>query len=377
MRYRYQQWDGNTFVTQGDMQSFDTFMDFLLEYGDEALEALRQIVNDPEQHKLIEQWIDEGLLEKAGARFRLTPRAVNSMQRKALMEVFRDLRPDSGDGHESIQQGRGGDPIEGTRKYQWGDSISDVDLNQTLRNTIARAGANVPLRMDENDFELHLSESKATCSTVILLDMSGSMGRWERFPQAKRCAMAVYALIRQRFPLDTVDVVGFASGAEVIPELKLALATPKRVTLFDPHIRLRILRERLSHAPQHFTNLHLGLMTARQILSRRGGVNKQVFIITDGEPTAYVEGDFVHLIYPPDEHTAVVTLGEAMLLAHQGVRVSTFALIDDYFGMNWVGFVDHLTRLTRGVAFYCTSGTLANCVMESYLSGRKRKAFIA
>ena len=133
----------------------------------------------------------------------------------------------------------------------------------------------------------------------------------------------------------------------------------------------------IAQAPQHFTNLQIGLMTARRILARRGGANKQVFIITDGQPTAHIEGDQVHLLYPPEEATALATLTEAMMLSRQGVRFATFALIEDYFYMDWINFVEHLTKLTKGVAFYCTSGNLANCIMESYLSGRKTKTYLA
>lgn len=377
MRYHYTQWNGSEFPTQDHLQGFSHFMEYLLDYGPDALEALRELEEDPEQRKIIEQWIEEGLLDRVGVRFRLTPRAINSIQRKALMEVFRNLKAGAGEGHETTQPGIAGEPIEGTRAYHFGDPVSNVDLNVTLRNAVRRGGAHLPIRLEERDFEVHLTEAQATCSTVILLDMSGSMNRWDRFPQAKKCAMAVYALIRQRFPRDTVDIVGFASGAEVIAEHKLPLLMPKRVTLLDPQVHIQVPLAELSTAPQHFTNLQMGLIAARRILAQRGGQNKQVFIITDGQPTAHLEGGIVHLIYPPEHATVLATLGAAMLLARQGVRFSTFALIEDYFYMDWVGFVDHLTRLTKGVAFYCTSGSLSNCVMESYLSGRKSKTFLA
>lgn len=377
MRYIFQKWDGQDFETQQHLELFGNFMEFLLDHGDEALEALNEIELDDEQRAILEKWLDEGLLEKAGARFKLTPRAINSLQRKALMEIFSRLRPDSAEGHETIHAGHGGERTEGTRPFSFGDPISDIDMAQTLRNAASRQGPGTPIAIREEDIEVHLNESKASCSTVILLDMSGSMARWRRFAAAKRCAMAVYALIKQRFALDTVDVVGFFSGAEPIPEHRLPLLTPKRVTLFDSQIRLRVPIARIADAPQHFTNLHMGLMTARRILARRGGRNRQVFIITDGEPTAHVQGDMIHLIYPPAESTLMATLREALMMAKSGVRFSTFALIDDYFQMDWVGFVDRMTRLTRGVAFYCTSENLASAVMESYLSGRKRKTFLA
>jgi uncharacterized protein with von Willebrand factor type A (vWA) domain len=291
--------------------------------------------------------------------------------------VFKNLRPDAPEGHESTSTGVGGERTDETRAYRFGDPVSDLDLSATLRNAVQRGGSGVPIRLQERDFEVHQTESKATCSTVILLDMSGSMSRWHRFTQAKRCAMAMFALIRQRFALDTVDVVGFATGAEVVPEHKLPLVQPKRISLYDPQVRMRVPIDELSRAPQHFTNLQIGLMTARKILGKRGGRNKQVFIITDGQPTAHVEGQDVRLLYPPEEVTALATLTEAVQLARRGVRFSTFALIEDYFYMDWINFVAHLTKLTKGVAFYTTSGELANCVMESYLSGRKKKTYLA
>lgn len=376
MRFIYQQWDGEEFATQDHLQQFSQLLEFVLEYGDDALRSLRDLQEDSEGRELIKKWLDEGLLDKLGAKFSLTPRAINSMQRKALMEVFHGLRPDSPEGHETRSPGSGGERLDDTRAYQWGDSISDIDLNRTLRNAVQRVGPGLPIRLREEDFALHLTESKATCSTVILLDMSGSMGRWDRFTQAKKCAMAMYALIRQRFPLDTVDIVGFATAAEVIAEHKLPLARPKQISMHDPQIDLRVPLTKIDNAPQHFTNLQLGLLTARRILTRRGGRNKQLFIITDGQPTAHMERDVVHLIYPPDESTTVATLSEAVHLARSGVRFSTFALIEDYFYMDWVDFVGNLTKLTKGVAFYCTSGDLIHCVMESYLTGRKQKSVI-
>ncbi|MGB0717151.1 MAG: VWA domain-containing protein [Phycisphaerae bacterium] len=377
MRFVYQEWDGEEFQTQEHLEYFQNFMDFLMDHGDHALEALREAETDPEQQKILDQWIKDGLLDKVGARFRLTPRAIDSIQRRALMEVFQGLRPDAAGSHETAHSGLGGERMDHSRPFTWGDPVSDVDQHATLRNTLKRVGIGQKLELKEDDLEVHVTESKSTCSTVILLDMSGSMSRWNRFREAKRCAMAVHALIRQRFAQDTVDVVGFGSAAEVIQEHRLPLVTPKQVSIFDPVVRMKVPITGIADAPQHFTNLHMGLRMARQILARRGGRNKQVFIITDGQPTAHVEGDYVHLLYPPEEQTAMATLAEAVQLARQGIRFSTFALIEDYAYMDWVSFVDHLAKLTRGVAFYTTAGELSQCVMESYLSGRKRKSFLA
>lgn len=404
MRSRYTRFNGRPFPFQDQLGLSADFVDFILAFGDEGLRALRQMEADPEQSQLLQQLLDQGILEKVKGRWRLTPRAVNAMQRKALMEVFANLTKGARDGHAAAEAGPGGERVEGTRPYQFGDPVSDVDLAATLRNALQRAGAEpepgaetgaggiagaraksgaggrgglLPLRLAESDLELHNSEAQTSCSTCVLLDMSGSMARFGRFFQAKKCAMALMALIRQRFALDTVDLVGFYSGAEQIQPERLPLLMPKPVTMYDSQIRLQVPLNKLDAAPQHFTNLHLGLLKARRLLARRAGENKLIFIITDGQPTAHVQGDYACLIYPPSQQSHVATLKEAWLIAGQGVRIATFALTDDYWDMDWLGFVDQLGKLTRGVTFHCTSGDLSACVMESYLSGRRKKTFIA
>jgi len=233
------------------------------------------------------------------------------------------------------------------------------------------------IHFDEKDFELHLHEGVTSCSTVVLLDMSGSMMRYGRFLAAKRVAMAMQALVRSRFPQDTLDFIGFYSGASRIPEMLLPLAMPKPVTIYDYQVRLKVPLSEINKAPQHFTNLHMGLQMARRLLRKRISENKKIFIITDGQPTAHVEGEFVYLLYPPDPRSTVATLKEAVLSVREGARISTFALIEDYWGMDWVGFVDQLTKLTKGVAFYTSSSELSSCIMESYLNGRRKKAYIS
>jgi Ca-activated chloride channel family protein len=386
MKYFYGEYDGQEFPTPESLFGFDQLMQFIMEYGDQALKAIEQMMRDPKneaQSDMLEQLLKDGMLDKDGkGRLRLTPRAITKMQRKALMEVFANLRLGQREGHERTTPGAGGERIEGTKPYQYGDPVSGLDLYQTLHNALRRHGlpaksdAGPKIRFSEHDFELHLHEGLTSCSTVVLLDMSGSMMRYGRFHAAKRVAMAMQALVRGQFPQDTLDFVGFYSGAAQIPEATLPLAMPKPVTIYDYQVRLKVPIDQMNKAPQHFTNLHMGLQMARRILRKRGSENKQIFIVTDGQPTAHVEGDFVYLLYPPDQRSTVATLKEAVLAVREGCRVSTFALIEDYWGMDWVGFVDQLTKLTKGVAFYTNSGELASCIMESYLSGKKKKSYI-
>ena len=408
MKYFYGEFNGEEFPTQDKLFGFDQMMQFIMQHGEQALKALEQMMQDPkkpEHSQLLEQLIQDGLLDKDGkGKLRLTPKAIGRMQRRALMEVFSNLRQGQREGHEKVTPGQGGERIEGTKPYQYGDPVSELDIHQTLRNALQRNGLPKgsgfrvqgsgnktqdsalstqdssrlnPIKFSEKDFELHLHEGMTSCSTVVLLDMSGSMMRYGRFTAAKRVAMAMQALVRSRFPQDSIDFVGFYSGANRIPEAMLPLAMPKPVTIYDYQVRLKVPADQIERAPQHFTNLHLGLQLARRILQKRASENKQIFIVTDGQPTAHVEGDFIYLLYPPDQRSTVATLKEAVLAMKEGCRISTFALIEDYWGMDWVGFVDQLTKLTKGVAFYTSSDQLASCIMESYLSGKKKKAYIA
>jgi Ca-activated chloride channel homolog len=384
MKFFYGEYDGQEFPTSDKLFGVDALLDFLLQHGEQGMKALEEMMNHPEdfeESEILDRLLKEGMLDKDGqGRLRLTPRAVGRMQRKALMEVFSHLRQGRREGHEKNTSGTGGERMEGTKPYEYGDPVSELDLHQTLANALTRHGlpkAGGKIRFDEKDLELHLLEGTTSCSTVVLLDMSGSMMRFGRFHAAKKVALAMQALVRDRFPQDTVDFVGFYSGAKQIPAMLVPLTSPKPVTVYDFQVRLRVPIDKLGQAPQHFTNLHMGLQLARRILRRRGGENKQIFIVTDGQPTAHVEGDFVYLLYPPDERSTVATLKEAVLAVRQGCRISTFALIEDYWGMEWVGFVNQLAKLTKGVAFYTSSGELASCIMESYLSGRRKKAYIS
>ena len=407
MKYFYGEFDGEEFPSQDKLFGLDQLMDFLLEYGDKALQAMQKAMQDPNSptSDLLEQLLKDGMLDKDGkGKLKLTPKAVGRMQMKALNEIFSNLKQGQRDGHEKVTAGATGERLDGTKPYVYGDPISDVDMTATLRNAMQRQARSegkteaqgtrdkgrdghasplvprpsslFPLSIAERDIEVYPREGTTSVSTVVLIDLSGSMTRYGRYLSAKKVALGLLALVRQRFPQDTVDFVGFYSGAARIPEVALPLVMPNPVTIYDYEVRLKVKLADIDQAPQHFTNLHMGLQMARRMLRKRSGENKQIFVITDGQPTAHVEGDFAYLLYPPDQRSTVATLKEAVLAAREGVRISTFALIEDYYGMEWVGFVDQLTKLTKGVAFYTSSGELANCVMESYLTGRKKKAYI-
>ncbi|HEX7009495.1 MAG TPA: hypothetical protein VF184_05905 [Phycisphaeraceae bacterium] len=402
MKFQYGPYDGNPFPTPDSLFPQPKLVQFILQYGEQALDAMEQM-EDQEGQNVLEALIEAGLVEKVededgNAQYRLTPKMLRGIEHKALMEIFQGLQRGAKEGHQTLAPGRTSERSDGTKPYEFGDPLSEIDLAATMRNAVARQqaekqlagdppGPSLPIHLNADDFELHITEGTADCATVVLLDQSGSMMRWGRFYQAKRVALGMMAMIRQRFPQDTLDFVGFHTLADRIREQDLPLVMPKPVSVRDYQVRFRVpleqARQQPQRVPQHFTNLQLGLRLARQILSRRGAMNKQIFIITDGQPTAHVESnaavsgqEMLYLLYPPSEKTTMATLQEALRCQQQGIRMATFALIEDYWGMDWVGFVDQLTRLTRGIAYYCTSEDLSSTVIESYLSGKKKKSFI-
>src|SRR3954466_9885249 len=166
MKYFYGEYDGEEFPTQDKLFGFDQLMQFIMQYGDQAMKAIEQMMNNPkdgEQSELLEQLLRDGMLDKDGkGKLRLTPRAINKMQRKALMEVFANLREGQREGHEKVTPGIGGERIEGTKPYQYGDPVSELDLHATLHNALTRHGlpeqsqtANrkSQIKFDEHDFE--------------------------------------------------------------------------------------------------------------------------------------------------------------------------------------------------------------------------------
>ena len=412
MKSVYSEFDGESgrFLSPDDLFPSSGIIEFLLQYGEEGLEAL-DAHPDEQIEALLEEMLQAGLLERdADGNLRLTPRMQRGIQHRAFLEIFRNLRPSVRDGHETPEPGSRGERSEGTRPYEFGDPISELDLNASIRNAIQRlasetpgagtgaaagmAGAGgpggvLPIRFVDRDFELFNTESSTSSALAILIDLSGSMMRYGRHVAAKRVALGMRSLVREKFPLDTVDFIGFASVAEHLDERDLPMVMPKPITTREWEVRVRVPLDQADLTHPHFTNLHHALRLARLRLAQRGAENKQVFLITDGQPTAHLSAPgagpiagpaghapgetILNLIYPPSRESSEATLNEAFRCSQEGIRISSFALIEEYHGMEWVGFVDQLTRLVKGVAFYCTAGDLGATIMESYLAGKREK----
>jgi Ca-activated chloride channel family protein len=374
--FEYSKYDGSQeFLPQSADKVFDQLAEFLMQHGDQILQNMDDLEDEiPEIIELIQK---EGLIEKdKEGRWSVTPRGVRKIQDKALEDLFQTFRRDSLGRHDTPEKGEGSTVLEDTRPYVYGDSLANLNLHETLKNAYVRQGGGVPIRLSSEDYVVHETEFQTRCATVVLIDMSGSMGRYGKYYTTKKVALALQAMVRARYPQDSLQMIGFYTFASMMNERQLLNSAPKPVSLFDSRVHIRFDLDRPpGRVPQHFTNIHAGLRLARSVLSRQPAANKQIIVITDGEPTAHIEGREVVLIYPPAEKTAKHTLGEVKNCANAGIRVSSFALIEDYFYLGLVNFVEEMARVSRGVAAYCSTDEIGNLVFDSFVGGRRKRRY--
>jgi uncharacterized protein with von Willebrand factor type A (vWA) domain len=251
--------------------------------------------------------------------------------------------------HEVYISGDGGERTGETKQYEFGDPF-DLDLHRTLFNSVLRNGPNVPVRLSPEDFEINRTEHLSQTATVLLLDQSRSMGMFGSWGSAKKVALALHSLIHSQFPRDHFSMVGFSDYGMEISEMDLPLIT--------------------WNAWVSGTNMQHGLMIARKLLSRQKVATKQVIMITDGEPTAHLEGGQAYFSYPPSYRTIDETLKEVKRCTQEGVTINTFMLESNHYLMD---FVDKMTRINKGRAFYTNSGQLGKYVMVDYLRNRRKR----
>ena len=372
--FEYSKWDGSQqFLPQSADKVFEQLSEYLLQYGERVLRNIDDLEDEmPEVVELIQK---EGLIEKdREGQWRVTPKGIRRVQDKSLDDLFQTFRRDSLGRHDTAEKGAGTVALEDTRPYVYGDSLAHLDLHETIKNAYVRQGGGVPIKLSSEDYVVHETEYQTRCATVVLIDMSGSMGRYGKYYTTKKVAMALQAMVRAQFAQDSLQMVGFYTYASVMTERQLLNSAPKPVSLYDSRVHLRYdLDNPPRRVPEHFTNIHAGLRLARSLLARQAAANKQIIVITDGEPTAHIEGREVVLIYPPAEKTASHTLTEVWHCANAGIRVSSFALIEDYFYLGLVNFVEEMARVSQGVAAYCSADDLGKYVFDSFIGGRRQR----
>ncbi|TWT49930.1 hypothetical protein KOR42_37480 [Thalassoglobus neptunius] len=373
--FEYSKFDGSKkFSPQSADQLFDKFSEFLMDYGDAVLDSLNDW--EDENPDVVEMLVKQGYVSKdRDGTYSVTPKGLKRVENKALESLFQIQNKDKLGRHETEFRGLGQMKTEESKPYEYGDPVSNLNMHETLKNAIYRQGGGSPVSIHEEDLEIFDTEYQTSCATVVLIDMSGSMMHYGKYAAAKRVAMALQGLVRSRYQSDFLQIVGFYTYATAMSERDLLNSAPKQVSIFDPYVSLRVpLDQPPEFVPEHFTNIQAGLQFARRILKRQPAQNQQIICITDGEPTAHIEGREMVLLYPPAEKTARHTLNEVKRCASDGIQISSFALIEDYFYHGLVNFVEQMAIVSKGICATCNAQDMGNMVINSFVKGRKTKA---
>jgi Ca-activated chloride channel family protein len=284
------------------------------------------------------------------ARFEITDKSLDFLGFKALRDLLGSLGKSSFGRHDTRDMATGIETSGASRLYEFGDTMN-LDITATLSSAIQREGLDLPLNIEYRDLQVHQCEYQSSCATVLMLDCSHSMILYgeDRFTPAKKVAMALSHLIRTQYPGDSLSLVLFHDSAEEVPLSQLA---------------------RVKVGP-YYTNTREGLRMAQRILDRQRKDMKQIVMITDGKPSALTleDGRIYKNAFGLDPLVVSETLEEVSKCKRAGVLINTFMLASDY---GLVQFVQRVTQMCRGKAYFTTPYTLGQYLLMDYMS-RKTK----
>ena len=327
---------------QGDLTAMDPQQVERLA-GTKARQSLEEL------QKMSELLEEAGLIRKDGDRYELTPRGIRKIGQRSLEEIFSTLKRDAFGKHRADSRGRGGDPTDELKTYEFGDPFL-LDLPGTVRNAVFRGGAGTPVKLQPVDFDVYRTELVTQSATAILVDVSRSMLFRGCFLAAKKVTLALDSLIRSTFPKDDLYIIGFSAYATQLKPTDLPRLT------WNEYV--------------YGTNMQHAFETARTLLARSRGKNKQILLITDGEPTAHFEEGRVRFSYPPTKRTFEETLREVVRCTREGITINTFMLARGHY---LVDFVNQMSKLNGGRAFYVEPEKLGEFVLIDYVTHKKRR----
>jgi len=284
------------------------------------------------------------------ARFEITDKSLDFLGFKALRDLLGSLGKSSFGRHDTRDTATGIEASGASKPYEFGDTLN-LDITTTLSSAIQREGLGLPLQLEYRDLHVHQCEYQSSCATVLMLDCSHSMILYgeDRFTPAKKVAMALSHLIRTQYPGDSLSLVLFHDSAEEVPLGQLA---------------------RVKVGP-YYTNTREGLRAAQRILQRQRKDMKQIVMITDGKPSALTleDGRIYKNAFGLDPLVVSQTLEEVSKCKRAGMLINTFMLASDY---GLVQFVQKVTEMCRGKAYFTTPYTLGQYLLMDYMS-RKTK----
>jgi uncharacterized protein with von Willebrand factor type A (vWA) domain len=308
--------------------------------GEESAESLERMAE-------IALMLEEaGLIENKEGRYELTPRAIRKIGNGALEEIFKNMSADMLGKHELHKAGQGHEREYETKAYEYGDPFN-LHIEQTLRNSIARAGGGTPIQLHPDDFEIERTEQEVRSATVIMLDISMSMAMRDNFLPAKKVTMALHSLISSQYPRDFLGMVSFSEvarefNASTLPELSWDYV--------------------------YGTNMQHSFQIARKMLARESGT-KQIIMITDGEPTAHItKTGQPYFNYPPSQETVDLTLAEVAKCTREDIRINTFVLDVTHYLRD---FVEQISRMNGGRAFFTTNENLGDYLLFDFVDHKR------
>ncbi|MCA9047623.1 MAG: VWA domain-containing protein [Planctomycetaceae bacterium] len=349
-------------------------LDELAEFADQqAVDNLAKFQEQVQQY-LRDLMENQGLADQQG-RVQLSPKAYRVFQSKLLERIFSSLEASRSGRHQEPVDGEGAVETQRTKSYEFGDSVAQMDIPQTMINAMLRHGSQRPIRLHQDDIEIHRTRNNPKCATVVLMDMSGSMRYDGQYINVKRMALALNGLITGEFPGDFLRFIELATFARVVPPGDVISLLPKIPTVTKPIVRLRadMSDEGMSqvHIPPHFTNIQHGLQLARQFLSLQDTPNRQVILITDGLPTAHFEQNLLYMLYPPDPATEQATMREGRLCTQEGITINIFLLPSWSQSHEDIQFAHRLAESSGGRVFFTAGRDLDRYVVWDYVNHRR------
>ena len=362
MRFLYSKWTPGSMTDAQRLEELMSLFSYLLlqTSGDveEAIEWLRNIAKEygifdetMSLEDLIEKLKEMGIIEEVDDVKTLTTKGVQRIRQDALKEIFTSLKKGGAGTHETPYTGKGVDRLSETKKWAIGDAANNIDLTSTLTNAFKRGGID-DFTLKEEDLEVYETEHTTSCATILMLDISHSMVLYgeDRITPAKQVALALAELISQKYPKDYLALVVFGDEAKLVSLAELPF---------------------LNVGPYH-TNTRAGLQMARNLLRRKRSANKQIFMVTDGKPSAVFDdnGRLYKNSFGLDPRIVNKTLDEAVACRREKITISTFMVARDQYLIN---FIEELTKANQGRAYYSQLQNLGEFIFVDYIRNRRKK----
>ena len=332
--------------TNGDVEEALKWLRELYDHynlGDSTNKTFDEILDELEQKGLIERDFDYS--------FKPTKNIDQIIQEEVFNLFFKNLSQGLKGSHTTAHLGKGNEKQPELRNWQYGDDVRDINFNESIKNSLKRNNHLHINDLHEDDLVVQENEFLSNCSTVLMIDISHSMILYgeDRITPAKMVALALVEFIQRQFPKDTIDVITFGNEAKKVPLNQIS---------------------KVAIGPFH-TNTCDGLKMAQNILRKRKNVNKQIFMITDGKPSAvYAKGRLYKNSFGLDPLVINKTLNEAQQIKRNKVKLTTFMIAQDQY---LIEFIEDLTRTSGGTAFYTGLDKLGEFIFRDYSENKNRR----